>query len=148
MSICWSSIWLLQANWGNVVIKKYFFLFYRACKEDEESPSKCNMLILLQLVNHYVNLFYLCCANGCASLWWNVECCPLQRKKNQEHEWWDIIVEIYFSVICWKFVLMLWCYFVFGFFFRSDHPGKISRWVICEVSHENYHIVCNCVYVS
>ena len=45
-------------------------------------------------VNHYVNFFYLCCGNGCALLWWNVECCSLQRKKSQECEWWDIIVKI------------------------------------------------------
>ena len=44
----------------------YKILFCRALeKEDGGAPSKYNMLILLQLVKHYINL---CCANGYALL--------------------------------------------------------------------------------
>ena len=42
-------------------------LFCRALEEEDDAgaPSKYNMLILLLLVKHYIDL---CCANGCASL--------------------------------------------------------------------------------
>ena len=32
--------------------------------------------------------------------------------------------------------------FMFGFFCRSDQSIEISRWVLCEVICENYHMIC------